>query len=202
MAPTRPGLTMHAEGLTISDVQAVVSALSSAITALAVLIGGLWAYFKFVRGRTYRPRLSVTMSAQWHPLNGRPMLHARITVKNIGASIVTLRQRGGTGLGIGVLSSDQPAPPAAAEWEVIRVFEILRDHEWIEPGETVSDDLLLDLDSDEPEVLLFEARLAWSWSGHKREIVVMARQVFPSDTTLSGATTAVSDGPHNKGETK
>jgi hypothetical protein len=193
---------IHADGLAVSDVQAAISALSSAITAMAVLIGGLWAYFKFVRGRTYRPRLSVTMSAQWRPIDERQMLHIRITVKNIGASVVTLRQRGGTGLGISVLSPKQPAPPTAVEWEMIRVFEILRDHEWIEAGETVSDDLLLDIDSDEPEALMFEARLAWSWSGHKKEIVVIARQVFPSDTTLTGATTSVSDGAHTRGESK
>jgi len=85
--------------------------------------------------------------------------------------------------------------PAALRWEVVRVFEVLREHEWIEAGETVSDDLLLDIDVSEPVVTLFEARLVWSWSGHKKEIVVLARQVVPPDATMEGASTAVLDRP-------
>jgi hypothetical protein len=124
----------RASGLAFSDIQTVVGLLGTTVTAMAVLVGGLWAYFKFLRGRTCRPRLSVKMLAQWRPVNERHLLHTRIIVKNIGASVVTPRQRG-TGLRVSVLSPQQPDPPAAVRWEVVRVFEILRDHEWIEAGE-------------------------------------------------------------------
>jgi hypothetical protein len=175
--------------LAFSDVQTGVSLLGTTTTVLAVVVGGLWAYFKFLRGRTYRPRLSVGMEARWCLVNERHLVHARITVKNIGVSVVTPRQRG-MGLRVSVLSPQQPKPPAGVGWDVVRVFEILREHEWIEAGETVSDDLLLDIDSTEPEVLLFESRLPWSWSGHKKEIVVIARQVFVADTPSVAVTTA------------
>jgi hypothetical protein len=166
--------------LAFSDVQTGVSLLGTTTTALAILVAGLWAYFKFLRGRTYRPRLSVEMFAQWHLVNERHLVHARITVKNIGASVVVPRQRG-MGLRVSALAPQQPKPPAEAGWDVVRVFDVLSEHEWIEAGETVSDDLLLDIDSAEPEVLLLEARLPWSWSGHKKEIVVIAREVFVPD---------------------
>jgi hypothetical protein len=182
----------HTNALAFSDLQTGVSLLGTTTTALAVLVGGLWAYFKFLRGRTYRPRLSVGMEANWHNINGRLLVHARITVKNIGVSVVIPRQRG-MGLRVSVLSPQQPKPPAEAGWDVLRVFEILREHEWIEAGETVSDDLLLDIDSTEPEVLRFEARLPWSWSGHKKEIVVIARQVFVPNTSPSIAITTAAD---------
>jgi hypothetical protein len=178
--------------LAFGDVQTGVSLLGTTTTALAVLVGGLWAYFKFLRGRTYRPRLSVGMEAQWHVVNGRHLLHARITVKNIGASVVTPRQRG-MGLRVSALSPQQPKPPVEVRWDVVRVFEVLGDHEWIEAGETVSDDLLLDIDSAEPEALLLEARLPWSWSGHQKEIVVIARQVFVPDRSPNIAPIAAAD---------
>jgi hypothetical protein len=44
-----------------------------------------------------------------------------------------------------VLVPDQPVAPASAVWKHVKVFEILGEHEWIEPEETVSDDLLLNL---------------------------------------------------------
>lgn len=172
----------------------ITAGVSSIVTAVAVVVGGVWAYFKFFRGRTYRPRLAVKMLAQWRLVNGQYLLHARIMVKNIGASVVILKQRG-TGLRVSALALGQPEPPTAVQWEVVRVFEILKEHEWIEAGETVSDDLLLDIDVGQPAVILCEARLVWSWSGHEKEIVVMARQVFPPETTLDGATTSVPDEP-------
>jgi hypothetical protein len=171
----------------LSDVETVVSVIGTSVTALAVVIGGWWAYFKFIRGRTYRPRLAVKMLAQWRVVNGRALLHARITVKNIGTSVITLGQRG-TGLRVSLLSPNQPEPPSAADWEVLRVFEILKDHEWIEAGETVSDDQLLDLGVADPVTSLFEARLVWTWSGRKNEIVVMARQIMPPDSTIDVST--------------
>ena len=185
---------IRANGLAFTDLQTLVSLVGTSVTALAVLVGGFWAYFKFLRGRTYRPRLAVKMLGQWRLVNGRHLLHARIVVRNIGASVVMLRQRG-TGLRVSVLSTRQPESPAALRWEVVRVFEILREHEWIEAGETVLDDLLLDIDVSEPVVTLFEARLVWSWSGHKKEIVVLARQVVPPDATMEGASMAVLDRP-------
>jgi hypothetical protein len=178
----------EAQAATGDGFEHITAGIGSIVTALAVVIGGIWAYFKFVRGRTYRPRLDVKMLGQWRLVDGRYLLHTRITLTNIGASVVTLQQRGGSGLRISLLSAQQPPPPSKAEWDVAGVFGILQEHQWIEAGETVSDDQLLDIGVTQPVMSLFEARLAWTWSGHKNEIVVMARQVVPPDSTMDGST--------------
>jgi hypothetical protein len=178
--------------LSFDNLQSAVSVIGTSATTVAVIVGVLWAYFKFVRGRTYRPRRAVKLLAQWRPINGRPLLHARIMVTNIGASVVTLHQERGTGLRVSVLAADQPEPPTGVAWKVVRVFDILKEHEWIEAGETVSDDLLLDIDVLEPTVILLDARLSWSWSGRRKEIVVRAREIFPIESTLDGASTTAS----------
>ena len=170
---------------TLDDLKTLSDIVQAGITAAAVVFGGLWAYFKFVRGRTYRPRLSVAIYGQWRRIAGKNLLHTRVTVQNIGASVVSLQQKG-TGLRVSFLAPDQPDAPTAVTWEVERVFEILREHKWIEPGETVSDDQLLDLQVADPVVTLLEVRLGWSWSGHAKEIVVNARKVLPVESTIDG----------------
>ena len=139
IASTTIGFLVVVIGLacTMRDVQLLFDIIGTSVTALVVIVGGLWACFRFVRGRTYHPRPAVKMLTQWRLGNGRLLLHARIIVTNIGASVVTLPQRG-SGLRIGVLSPRQPEPPSSARWDVVRVFEILQEHEWIEAGETVS----------------------------------------------------------------
>jgi len=64
------------------------------------------------------------------------------------------------------------------------VFEILKEHAWIEPGETVSDDLLLDLGSADPVLALMEGRLVWR--RRRGNIVISAREIIPTDATISG----------------
>lgn len=142
----------------LDNIKTFVDILGTSVTAVALIIGGVWAYFKFVKGRTYRPRLEVGLFGQWRSVDDKHLVQARITVKNIGASVVTLLQEG-TGLRVSVLALDQPKAPTPAIWERLKVFEVLTDHKWIEPGETVSDDLLLDLGVSDPMLTLFEARL-------------------------------------------
>lgn len=179
----------------LDSARSVVDVASSVITAVAILVGGSWAYFKFVKGRTFRPRLGVELASQWIVLDGQHRLHARITVRNVGASAITLLQEG-TGLRVSTLAELQPAAPAAAAWKELRVFEVLGEHEWIEPSETVSDDLLLDLGLPQPTATLFEARLVWRYARRRKEIVVFARQLMPPrstiDATMNGGTVTAS----------
>jgi hypothetical protein len=197
------------------------------VTTLVAIIGGIWAYFKFVRGRTYRPRLSVDVAGQWLKLDGarprcrrisqltrwqpaadsgRNVFYTRIRVTNIGASKVSLKQYG-TGLTISFPAQEQPEPPSDFEWEYVpkyrgdvqpQTFEILKQHAWIEPGETVSDDLLLDLDRS-PRTVRLEVYLIWGPSrrrrrgapsgGHddfgKKDIRVFSRRIIPLDETMT-----------------
>jgi hypothetical protein len=171
----------------LGDIKTVVDIVGTVATAVALAVGGLWAYFKFVRGRTYRPRLEVGMSGQWRQVDGTDLLHARISVRNIGNSVVTLLQKG-TGLRVSVLAADQETAPAAVAWTVLRVFEMLGEHEWIEPGEVVSDDVLLNLGVPERIPVRFESRLVWRWQRRgSDDIVVFARQVFPVGCILEGS---------------
>jgi hypothetical protein len=172
--------------------------IGSIVTAGAVVVGGFVAYYKFVRGRTYRPRLAVDLAGQWRRLGQSDVLHVRVRVTNIGASMVALNQYG---------SGLQVSFPAATEyneftWERVRlssgaphvddperVFEVLLEHKWIEPSETVSDDLLLDL-SRPQSIFKLELTLVWALSADHRgeysdkDVVVFARRIVHPEAKL------------------
>ncbi|MGH9193394.1 MAG: hypothetical protein ACRDZ0_13090 [Acidimicrobiales bacterium] len=168
----------------LDHAKTVADIVGTLITAVAVIVGAVWAYYRFFKDRTYRPRLEVSMAGEWLTVDGERLLLARVRIKNIGSSVVELLQRG-TGLRVSSLGdSDSPRP---INWEPGRVYTILEEHAWIEPSETVSDDVLLRLAVPEGQPVLFETRLVWKWSGGKRNIVVFARQVLLTDAKVDNS---------------
>lgn len=159
-------------GETFKNVTAGVASIS---TVMAIIVGAIWAWFKFIRGRTFRPRVSVEMLGQWRPTDGQQadtpcLFHARVRITNIGAAKVTLKQYG-TGLNVSFPLEQQPSVPHSVQWQNYYAsrsslgregaFQVLEEVEWIEPGETVSDDLLLNLGAG-PSVVKLELHLVWS----------------------------------------
>src|SRR5215472_18778084 len=65
------------------------------ITAIAV--GGIWVYFKAIRGRTFIPRLQPSVSAKMVAQRGIQYLLVSFKVENIGSSITEIKEQG-TGL--------------------------------------------------------------------------------------------------------
>ncbi|MDP9070439.1 MAG: hypothetical protein M3N68_03975 [Actinomycetota bacterium] len=166
----------------LADLKTVVETVQAATTAVAVVVGAIWAYFKFVKERTYRPRLEVGMSGEWRSTGKERLLHARVTVKNIGTSVVELAQEG-TGLRLSRISSI-PEEAGQIKWQKLTVFPILAEHQWIEPGETVSDDLLVTVPVPASEPTLFETRLVWTWRESEGNIVVFARKLIAHDAKM------------------
>lgn len=174
-----------ADASALDDAKTIMEIVGGAVTALAVVIGGGWALWRFGKERTYLPRLEVDLSGQWVEVDGSRVLLARIRVRNIGTARVDLRQHG-TGLRISRLDGGIAAFAAGdARWQSIKVWSILQEHKWIEPSETVSDDLVVKLDVPIGEPVLFEARLVWQNSQTDGPIVVFARKVVTADETVT-----------------
>ncbi|MCW2652305.1 MAG: hypothetical protein JWR32_3281 [Mycobacterium sp.] len=189
------------------------AAFASIATVLAVLSGGVWAYYKFIRSRTFHPQVSVEILGQWRNTDEdhaypwrlgfrlhRPkanVLHVRVRVRNIGAAKVTLNQPG-TGLRVSFPSAPKPLPPYSFGWKYDPaqdsedlVIEVLKKVNWIEPGETASDDVLLDLGRS-PTLAMLELRLVWSrshsrlfrWICRRKNVVDFARRIIPPDSVM------------------
>jgi hypothetical protein len=113
-------------------------AASDIVTSSAVIIGGVWAYFKFIRGRTFarRGELEAYLSLEG---SGRH-LHFVVTVKfkNTGLSKIPLNHDMTFLQVFGTTSR-----PGAAEWtEVSPLIRILDQHDWVEAQEPVTDTIV------------------------------------------------------------
>ncbi len=95
----------------------------------------------------------------------------------------------GTGLRVSRIRGSSEPAPRPVDWTSVAVFSILCEHEWIEPSESVTEDLLLLLGTPRDEPVLFETRLvAKTWRGRITTFgdeVLFARQVIPASADMS-----------------
>jgi hypothetical protein len=111
----------------------------------AVVIGGVWTYLKFIRGRIYRPRLKPSVSGRIVIVGGQPYLVVSLGMENVGSSKVDISQRG---TGLRVFSPEltpNATPPSQVGWMHLGTFSVFEKHGWIETGECVQDELLISL---------------------------------------------------------
>lgn len=124
----------------------IADIVSSLATAAGIVLGGLWAYFKFIRGRTFASRAELTVAgSMFNGPSGRAV-KAIVSVKNTGLTKIALQSDGKIVRLDGVPQSELSAAAsgqANISWQELMLTAILEDHEWIEAQETVTDEVLL-----------------------------------------------------------
>lgn len=142
-----------------SGFQAVLGSIKTIAETLGLIIGGLWAYYKFFKGRTFRPRLELTVAGKaWHAKH-LTHLTASVQIKNVGLSKLELSQEGS---GLRVFSHALRKPeetPAVVEWQRQITLPVFEKHKWIEPGETISDQTLIALTHLDHSAIKLELRI-------------------------------------------
>src|SRR5438128_683810 len=108
------------------------------VTSSAVVIGGIWAYFKFVRGRTFARRAELDISPALEQNADSLYLSVTITLKNTGLSKLPLNRDMKVIRLFGIVDeADRNLSPL--KWKRILTFPILDQHDWLEAQETVTD---------------------------------------------------------------
>jgi hypothetical protein len=137
----------------------LVDIIQGSITTLAILAGGLWGYLKVIRGRLYRPRLEPTVSGRLIKLGDAPYAIVKLSVKNVGLSRVQL-DKGLSTLEIEAYStSSNLGKFHRASTSSLGVINVLRRHDWVEPGECIVDEETVALPKEELFGLLLKFRL-------------------------------------------
>jgi hypothetical protein len=112
-----------------------------AVKALALLVGAVWTYLGYRRGRTFARRLEPAVAGRLIERDGKHFLMIISTVKNVGLSKVPLQQRG-TACTLFALTVDKPVPGSGPPADIVELF---REHDWLEPGEIVGQSDLVPL---------------------------------------------------------
>jgi hypothetical protein len=130
---------------TLDNLEKVSNIIQSIFTIIALIVGAIWTYFTFVKGRALTPRLEPKLSLKTFTTGNQKYLVATIQLKNAGSTKVDIVQEG-TILGV---FSYEPIPTTAEvesiEWSKYKASPILKDHYWIEPGETLEEPVLFTL---------------------------------------------------------
>lgn len=75
----------------LEDVKVVSDVVSNAATALAIVIGASWAYWRFLRERTHWPRATVSVQfTESHLDSSMTLLAVKLIVVNEGRGLMRL----------------------------------------------------------------------------------------------------------------
>lgn len=66
----------------------IVDTVNKLVQIFAIILGGWWGYFKFVKGRAYQESLIPLVSGKLLTIDSQTYLVANISVKNVGQSVV------------------------------------------------------------------------------------------------------------------
>jgi hypothetical protein len=131
--------------------------LQKFFTILAILVGGVWTYFNFFKGRTYTPRLEPKVSGRVATIDGLTYLIATSQLKNVGLSQLDIEQRGTALIVYGYKSVTNPARTTTPDADELAKFAVFADHFWIEPGEAIEEQRFIVV--PDPEYIAFRLEL-------------------------------------------
>ena len=71
-------------------------AFANLTQSVALIAGGVWAYFKFAKGRTFRDKLIPTVNAKIVLIDGRIFLSVTTFIENVGLAQITFNSEATT----------------------------------------------------------------------------------------------------------
>lgn len=119
--------------------------LQRSFTIIAIIVGALWGYSKYFRGRTFRQRIELDVSADKFVSEKANYIIIKVQAKNVGLSKIDIDKNGAD---IEILSYDtfnnEPSL-SCIQWEHLATVPILKNHDLIEPGEVVREQELIEI---------------------------------------------------------
>jgi len=117
------------------------------VQIVATIVGAVWAYIKFFRGRTFKRRLELGVACLIVSQGDHNYLSTSIQLKNVGLSRLTLKNRTTGLLTYWSLPAEVGQEDALeVRWSKSYTFvSAFSSHEYIEGGETINETLLLEV---------------------------------------------------------
>ena len=148
---------------TLDSIKIITEIISNVVTVIGVIIAGIWAYYNFIVGRSLSAHIELNSTTRLISDGEETnLIFLKITAKNLGKtkairenSIAFIEQidvdltQNDTLL----LRIDKPL-----ESELSKAYNIFNDHSYLEPGESISDELLIRVRKD----YFYKARIVWT----------------------------------------
>jgi hypothetical protein len=90
----------------------LAAGVQSVVTVIALIVGGIWAYYKFFRSRTFVPRLEGSIDAKVAERVNGLLLDVNIQLKNVSLTRLDIIQKGP---GSACLATTAPSRPSLIE---------------------------------------------------------------------------------------
>ncbi len=133
------------------DWNTLLDILSKAFTILAIVVGGIWSYLKFIRGQVFATRLEVKVDAKVISNNETRHLLVSSQLRNVAASPVNLSkiiiQQRGSGLMIYTCAAQNhyDAVTNNVEWNRVATFPVFESIQLVRANDQVTEQSLFTL---------------------------------------------------------
>jgi hypothetical protein len=175
----------------------VAQSIQAIVSSIALLVVGIWAYYRFIRFRTLKPKLEFSFDC-----------HKFITDQNIAMAIVQTKvsNRGNTKVDLrrdgeptsilkyGLIGTSDPKRRVSIvshpSKQLKRIDEMFVTHGWLEPNETIDDTKVLRVPIQDNCVIQLEAEIFGRykrWGGRQRRVKWSSSTAFQltGDTATS-----------------
>lgn len=145
----------------VDSKHSILDTIEKVVKIVAYVVGALWVYFNFFKGRIYKPRLESKLEGELIKQETTSLIKISIQVKNVGLSKVNIKQKG-TALRLLSYNPTNLNDP----WLHQRTISVLLNHEWIEPGEPIEEQVLIPLPDSKiiaarAELILVSTKTMW-----------------------------------------
>ncbi|MBI2917889.1 MAG: hypothetical protein HYY01_07815 [Chloroflexi bacterium] len=129
-----------------ADFAAVLDIVKTFVEIVAIVAAAVWGYYKFVKGRLFNPKAAVHIGGELLFVEDGDHIKVCVEVRNLGFTRLVLKIEY-CALQVFVADSRPPVYfTDAVHWTHVATMPILRDHDWIEPSESVQEKELIALD--------------------------------------------------------
>lgn len=126
--------------------------LQNVATVAALLVAGVWTYYLFIKGRVLKCRLEAKVAGELICFNTKRYICISAELTNVGSSKVEIPREGlyldvfAQGAHPEISAEDAASVKVlSTKWEPLLPFDVLTRHEWIEPTETIRDQVLVEI---------------------------------------------------------
>jgi hypothetical protein len=164
----------------------IARGIAAVVQVLAIVVAGSWAYYKFVRGRTFKPRAEIDVDAGLLEADGDKAISLTVGFRNAGLIYIEFPPGMNATRLVRVWGTDATSAGTNPYWgDELILVDLFEGHDGCEVGETLTDHVLLPV----PTACGSEQR---PWRAFRIEVMIVSpKRVGPTGRPRPWRATAI-----------